>query len=112
LTGSIRNLQAQLAGEDASAHWPRALPSLPKRGNTMMRWLSGGATTACCPRSRPGVQADDAANAAQVELGVLQRKLAQLEKEIADKQNRAAREEQMRRVQKLRDNRRKMPAAC
>ena len=39
------------------------------------------------------------------------RKLAQLENEIADKQNRTAREEQIRRVQKLRDNRRKMPAA-
>ena len=111
LTGSIRNLQALLAGEDASAQLAARAAEFAEARQHYDALVIRRRDNGVLPAQQAREQADDAANAAQVELGVLQRKLAQLENEIADKQNRTAREEQIRRVQKLRDNRRKMPSA-
>jgi chromosome segregation protein len=111
LTGSIRNLQALLAGEDASAQLAARAAEFAEARQHYDALVIRRRDNGVLPAQQTREQADDAANAAQIELGVLQRKLAQLEKEIADKQNLAAREEQIRRMQKLRDNRRKMPAA-
>ncbi|HMA10878.1 MAG TPA: hypothetical protein VKO83_03250, partial [Steroidobacteraceae bacterium] len=56
------------------------------------------------------MQADEAVSATRTSLQKLQYSLQTLEREIAGKENRAARDEQIRRLQKLRANRRAFPA--
>ena len=51
LTGSIRNLQAQLAGRDASAQLAARAAEFAERGNTMTRWSSGGRDNGVLPRA-------------------------------------------------------------
>jgi chromosome segregation protein len=55
-------------------------------------------------------QADEAVNTVRSELQNIEHSLKSLDKEIAGKENRAAREEQIRRVQTLRHNRKQFPA--
>jgi chromosome segregation ATPase len=110
LTGHMRNLQAQLAGENASAQLAaRAAEFAEARQHydaLVVKRRDNGVWQAQQDRE----QADEAMSKAKIELDNWQRKLEQLDKEIADKQNRAAREEQIRRLQRLRHDRQQMPA--
>ncbi len=110
LTGRIRNQQAQLAGVSAAAQLAARAAEfadarqqydalvLRRRDNTVLQ------------AQQEREQADKAVNAAFVTRQKIEFALHNLEKEIAGKENRAAREEQIRRVQTLRANRRQFPA--
>lgn len=110
LTGRIRNQQAQLAGVSAAAQLAARASEfadarqqydalvLRRRDNTVLQ------------AQQEREQADKAVNAAFVTRQKIEFALQNLEKEIASKENRAAREEQIRRVQTLRANRRQFPA--
>ncbi|MGE5757470.1 MAG: AAA family ATPase [Sideroxydans sp.] len=110
LTARIRNQQAQLAGVSAAAQLAARAAEfadarqqydalvLRRRDNTVLQ------------AQQEREQADKAVNAAFVTRQKIEFALQNLEKEIASKENRAAREEQIRRVQTLRANRRQFPA--
>ncbi|MBI3903226.1 MAG: AAA family ATPase [Nitrosomonadales bacterium] len=111
LTGRIRSLQAQLAGESASAQLAaRAAEFAEARQHydvMVVKRRDNGVYQAQQDRER----ADDAAVAADKALEKIRLLLQRLEKEIADKENRPAREEQIRRLQRLRQDKRQMPAS-
>ncbi len=110
LTARIRNQQAQLAGVSASAqlasraaefaearqHYDALI--LRRRDNTVLQ------------AQQEREQADKAATAAYTSSQKIQFALQTLEKEISGKENRAAREEQIRRLKTLRGNRKQFPA--
>ncbi|HEX5344480.1 MAG TPA: chromosome segregation protein SMC, partial [Duganella sp.] len=110
LTARIRSQQALLAGVSASAqlaaraaefaearqHYDALV--LRRRDNTVLQ------------AQEERDQADKAVNTAAITLQKLQFELQALEKDIAARENRAAREEQIRRLQTLRHNRKHFPA--
>ncbi|HEU0187292.1 MAG TPA: AAA family ATPase [Gallionellaceae bacterium] len=110
LTARIRNQQAQLAGIGAAAQLAARAAEfadarqqydalvLRRRDNTVLQ------------AQQEREQADKAVNSAFVTRQKIEFALQNLEKEIASKENRAAREEQIRRVQTLRANRRQFPS--
>ena len=110
LSVRMRGLQAQLAGESASAQLAaRAAEFAEARQHydaLAIKRRDNGVLQAQQARE----QADDAANNARSELDKLQRKLEHLDREITDKQNRSAREEQAKRLLRLRRDRGQMPA--
>ena len=110
LTEQIRSLQAQLAGEDAVAQLAaRAAEFAEARQEydaLVLRRRENGVLQAQQDRE----QADQAVNTARESLQKIQFSLQTLESEIASKANRSGREEQIRRLQKLRHNRKKFPA--
>ncbi|BCK87516.1 chromosome partition protein Smc [Sideroxyarcus emersonii] len=110
LTARIRNQQAQLAGVSAAAQLAARAAEfadarqqydalvLRRRDNTVLQ------------AQQEREQADKAVNSAFVTRQKIEFALQNLEKEIAGKENRTAREEQIRRLQTLRANRRQFPA--
>src|SRR5512143_3099587 len=110
LTARIRSLQAQLAGVSAAAQLAARAAEfadarqqydalvLRRRDNTVLQ------------AQQEREQADKAVNAAFVTRQKIEFALQNLEREIASKENRSAREEQIRRVQTLRANRKVFPA--
>jgi len=110
LTARIRSQQAQLVGVSASAQLAaRAAEFAEARKEydiLVLRRRDNGVYQAQQERS----QADEAVNTASRALENMQRDLRQLEKEISDRENRAGREEQIRRLQTLRHNRSQFPA--
>ncbi len=111
LTSRIRSLQAQLAGVSAGAQLAvRAAEFAEARSHydaLLIRRRDNGVYQAQQDRE----QAEAAVNAAQLELYKLQKKLEQLSRDIAEKQNRAARDEQVKRLLRLRHDRQILPAA-
>lgn len=110
LTGSIRNLQALLAGENASAQLAaRAAEFAEARQNydsLVERRRNNGVYQAQQDRE----DADKAVSNASSELQRLEFKIQTIDKEILQKENRAAREEQLKRLQRLRHDRKQFPA--
>lgn len=111
LTGAIRNLQALLAGESASAQLAaRAAEFAEARQNydaLVLRRRDNGVYQAQLDRD----QADEAVIAANSALDRIRLQMQRLDKEITEKENRNAREEQLKRLQRLRHDRRAMPTA-
>jgi chromosome segregation ATPase len=110
LTARIRSLQAQLAGEDAVAQLAaRAAEFAEARQQydaLVLRRRDNGVYQAQQDRER----ADETVNKVRGSLSDMQHNLKQLGKEISDRENRAGREEQVRRLQTLRHNRKTLPA--
>ena len=110
LTSRIRNQQAQLAGVSASAQLAaRAAEFAEARQNydaLVLRRRDNSVLQAQQERE----QADKAVTSAYTSSQKIQFALQTLEKEISSKENRSAREEQIRRLQTLRHNRRQFPA--
>ncbi len=110
LTARIRNQQAQLAGVSASAQLAaRAAEFAEARQNydaLVLRRRDNSVLQAQQERE----QADKAVTAAYTSSQKIQFALQTLEKEISSKENRSAREEQIRRLQTLRHNRKQFPA--
>ncbi|HEX5337068.1 MAG TPA: AAA family ATPase [Gallionella sp.] len=111
LTDRIRSLQAQLAGESASAQLAaRAAEFAEARQHydaLVVKRRDNGVYQAQQDRE----QADEAVVAAHGALEKIRLQMQRLDKEIAEKGNRPAREEQNRRTRQLRQNRRQMPAS-
>jgi len=110
LTSRIRTQQAQLAGVDAAARLAERAEEfaearqhydalvLRRRDNTVLQ------------AQQERAEADKAVSTALASLQKIEFALQGLEREIAGKENRAAREEQKRRVLALRHNRKQFPA--
>ncbi|BBI99338.1 hypothetical protein FGKAn22_10310 [Ferrigenium kumadai] len=111
LTGRIRNLQAQLAGESAGAQLAaRAAEFAEARQHydaLVVKRRDNGVYQAQQDRE----QADEAVVAAHSTLEKIRLLMQRLDKDIAEKENRPAREEQAKRLLRLRRDRRQMPAA-
>lgn len=110
LTDRIRNLQAQLAGEDAVAQLAgRAAEFSEARqqyDSLVLRRRENGVYQAQQDRER----ADEAFNDARSALSDIQHNLKELAQEISDRANRSGREDQISRLQTLRHNRKHLPA--
>lgn len=110
LTGRLRGLQAQLAGESASSQLAaRAAEFAEARQRydvLVIKRRDNGVYQAQQDRE----QADEAVVAADKALGRIILLMQKLDKEIADKENRSTREEQAKRLLRLRRDRMQMPA--
>ncbi|HXU93413.1 MAG TPA: AAA family ATPase [Gallionella sp.] len=111
LTGRIRNLQAQLAGESAGAQLAaRAAEFAEARQHydaLVVKRRDNGVYQAQQDRE----QADEAVVAAHGALEKIRLLMQRLDKDIAEKENRPARQEQAKRLLRLRRDQRQMPAA-
>ena len=110
VTAGIRSQQAQLAGVSASAQLAaRAAEFAEARQNYDALVLRRRDNTVL-QAQQEREQADKAVSAAYGSLQKIQFAQQTLEREIAGKENRAAREEQIRRLRTLRGNRKQFPA--
>lgn len=109
LTARIRSQQALLAGESVSAqlaaHAAEFAEARQQYDALVIRRRDNGVHQAQIEREA----ADEAVTTARTNLEKIRENLKRLDKDIADKENRAAREEQIRRLQRLRQNRRQFP---
>lgn len=112
LTGRIRSLQAQLAGENASAQLAARAAEFAEARQQYDALLLRRRDNTVFEAQQEREQAGEAVNTARSALEKIQSGLQRLERDIADKENRGAREEQIRRLQTLRHNRKQFPAGC
>ncbi|OIR11079.1 chromosome partition protein Smc [mine drainage metagenome] len=110
LTARIRNQQAQLAGVSAAAQLAARAAEFADARQQYDALVQRRRDNTVLQAQQEREQADKAVNAAFVTRQKIEFALQNLEKEISGKENRAAREEQIRRVQSLRANRRQFPA--
>jgi len=108
LTDRIRNMQAQLAGQCASAQLAQRAAEFAeaRQEHDALVVKRSGNTVVQAQQDRE--QADNAVVAADKALDKLRLHIQRLDKEIVEKQNRPAREDQAKRLQRLRQNRRQM----
>lgn len=111
LTARIRSQQAQLAGADASAQLAARAAEFAEARQQYDALVQRRRENGVYQAQQERTQADEAAHTAHVTLAQIATDLRQLDKEIAGKENRAAREEQIRRLQRLRHERRQFPPA-
>jgi chromosome segregation protein len=109
ITRRIRGLQAQLAGAGAAAQLAERVGEFAEARQHYDALVARRRENTVLQAQQERAQADDALSAAREALQKMQFQLQSLEKEIAARENRAAREEQIRRIQALRQNRRKFP---
>ncbi|OIR16326.1 chromosome partition protein Smc [mine drainage metagenome] len=110
LTARIRNQQAQLAGVSASAQLAARAAEFAEARQQYDALVLRRRDNSVLQAQQEREQADKAVTAAYSSSQKIQFTLQTLEKEISGKENRAAREEQIRRLQTLRHNRRQFPA--
>lgn len=110
LTTLIRNQQAQLAGVSASAQLAARAAEFAEARQQYDALVQRRRDNTVLQAQQDRTQADDAVVAARGELQRMEYGLKALEREIAGKENRAGREEQIRRLQTLRHNRKQFPA--
>ncbi|MBI3480558.1 MAG: AAA family ATPase [Nitrosomonadales bacterium] len=110
LTDRIRNLQAQLAGESASAQLAARAAEFAEARQQYDALVLRRRDNTVLQAQQERDQADKAASAALAGLQKIEYSLQTLHREISAKENRAAREEQIRRLQTLRHNRKQFPA--
>ena len=110
LTARIRIQQAQLAGESASAQLAARASEFTEAREQYDALVIRRRDNRVLQAQQEREQADEAVNAARLSLEKIQTNLQRLDKDIADKDNRAARDEQIRRLQRLRHERRQFPA--
>jgi chromosome segregation ATPase len=111
LTGRMRNLQAQLAGENASAQLATRAAEFAEARQRYDTLVIQRRDNGVYQSQQDRERADDAVVAAQGALDKNHLLMQKLDKEIADKENRAAREDQAKRLLRLRWDRQKIPAA-
>ncbi|HLP99108.1 MAG TPA: AAA family ATPase [Sideroxyarcus sp.] len=110
LTARIRNQQAQLAGVSASAQLAARAAEFAEARQHYDALVQRRRDNTVLQAQQEREQADKAVTAAYSSLQKIQFALQTLEKEISGKENRSAREEQIRRLQTLRQNRKQFPA--
>jgi len=111
LTARIRSLQAQLAGVSASAQLTARAAEFAEARQHYDELVIKRRDNGVYQAQQDREQADEAVVAAQGALEKIRMVMQRLDKDIADRENRAAREEQIRRLQRLRHDRQMMPAA-
>jgi chromosome segregation ATPase len=109
LTALIRNQQAQLAGISASAQLAARAAEFAEARQQYDMLVQRRRDNGVYQAQQERTQADDDAVATRGELQRIELNLKSVEREIASKENRTAREEQIRRLQTLRQNRRQFP---
>jgi chromosome segregation protein len=109
LTARIRNQQAQLAGVSASAQLAARAAEFAEARQHYDALVLRRRDNSVLQAQQEREQADKAVTAAYTSSQKIQFSLQTLEKEISGKENRAAREEQIRRLQTLRHNRKQFP---
>ena len=109
LTGKIRSLQAQLAGIGAAEQLAARAAEFAEARRQYDALVQRRRENTVLQAQQEREQADDAVASVHSELQRMEFKLQALDKEIAGKENRAAREEQIRRLQSLRRNRKQFP---
>lgn len=109
LTGKLRAQQARLAGVDAAAQLASRAEEFAEARQQHEALVLRRRGIPVFEAQQEREQADQAVSDAQRELQRLEFKLQTLDKEIAQKENRAGREEQFRRLQALRHNLRRLP---
>ena len=111
LAGKINGMKAQLGGESATAQLAQRAGEFAEARThyeaLVLRRRDNGVLAAQQER----VAADDAVAAARSRRTRLDAELARLDRDIAERENRSGRDEQIRRRLKLRRDRRQMPAA-
>ena len=111
LAGRINGMKAQLSGETAAAQLAARAGEFAEARTQyealVLRRRDNGVLAARQEREA----ADDAVAAARTRRTRLDTELARLDRDIAERENRAGRDEQIRRRLKLRRDRRQMPAA-
>jgi chromosome segregation ATPase len=110
LTARIRNQQAQLAGVSASAQLAARAGEFAEARKEYDVLVLRRRDNSVLQAQQEREQADKAVTAAYTSSQKIQFALQTLEKEISSKENRSAREEQIRRLQTLRHNRKQFPA--
>jgi len=110
LTARIRSQQAQLAGVSASAQLAARAAEFAEARSQYEALIVRRRENTVLQAQQEREQADEAANAAREASQKMRFQLQMLEKDIAAKENRTARDEQIRRLQTLRRNRRQFPA--
>jgi chromosome segregation ATPase len=110
LTARIRNQQAQLAGVSASAQLAARAAEFAEARQHYDALVLRRRDNSVLQAQQEREQADKAVTAAYSSSQKIQFALQTLEKEISGKENRSAREEQIRRLLTLRQNRRQFPA--
>jgi chromosome segregation ATPase len=110
LTARIRNQQAQLAGVSASAQLAARAAEFAEARKEYDALVLRRRDNSVLQAQQEREQADKAVTAAYTSSQKIQFALQTLEKEISSKENRSAREEQIRRLQTLRHNRKQFPA--
>ena len=111
ITRKIRDQQAHLAGAGAASQLAARAAEFAEAREHYDALVARRRENNVLQAQQEREQADMAAGAARETLQKMQFQLQTLEKEIATRENRAAREEQIRRVQALRRNRRNFPLA-
>jgi chromosome segregation ATPase len=109
LSGRIHVLRAQLAGVDAVAELARRAEEFSEARQQYEALVQRRRNNTVLQAQQERAQADEAVNTLRSTLQKVEADLNALTKEIAGKENPDAREEQIRRLQTLRDNRRKFP---
>jgi chromosome segregation ATPase len=110
LTNRIRTQQAQLAGVDAAARLAERAEEFAEARQQYDALVLRRRDNTVLQAQQERAEADKAVNTAFGSLQKIEFALQGLEREIAGKENRSAREEQKRRVQTLRHNRKQFPA--
>lgn len=109
LTARIRSQQAQLAGVDATAQLAARAEEFAEARQHYDALVLRRRENTVLQAQQERDEADKSVRAAFEKLKDLQHSLQTLDKEIAQKENRAGREEQLRRLQTLRHNLRHLP---
>ncbi|HEY6096266.1 MAG TPA: AAA family ATPase [Gallionellaceae bacterium] len=110
LTALIRSQQAQLSGHSASAQLAARAAEFAEARQQYDALVQRRRDNTVLQAQQERAQADEAAASLRGELQRMEYALKALEREISSKENRSAREEQIRRLQELRANRRQFPA--
>ncbi len=109
LTDRIRNLQAQLAGESASAHLAARAAEFAEARQQYDALVLRRRDNTVLQAQQERTRAEEAVASARSALQGIEHNLRTLDREISSKENRTGREDQIRRVQTLRHNRKQFP---
>ena len=111
LSERIRALQARVSGEAAAAELARRAAEFAEARIAYDALVTKRRSNDVHAAMQEREAADEAVTAARAALGKLEAELARLGRDIAERENRGGRDEQVRRRLKLRHARRQMPAA-
>ncbi len=111
LTSRLRNLQAQLAGVSAGAQLASRAAEFAEARQQYDELIVKRRDNGVYQAQQDREQAETNVKNAEIELFKLQKRLEQLSREIADRQNRSARDEQVKRLLRLRHDKKRMPAS-
>ncbi|NOU01884.1 MAG: chromosome segregation protein SMC, partial [Gallionella sp.] len=110
LSTRLNNLKAQLAGESASAQLAARAAEFSEARSHYDALAIQRRDNGVYQAQQDRTQADEAVIAADKALEKIRQQMLRLDKEIADKENRPARQDQAKRLRRLRANQRQLPA--